>query len=417
MLERIPVFGGVSDRALQHILERAETVSVRKGGLFFRENDRAKSMFVLVEGQVAVIKTTQGQEYELRRLGPGDCFGELELIDLCPRAASVRALTECTAIEIPATLMHQVYKIDATSYAMLQMNMGREVSRRLRKLDADIPDKWTGTVAPGGGRRWAMLAYVLGGAVLGYGLLHPVTMVIYMFEFAPPLGAGGQSVLTAVLERIGHAFRPSMGPMGVFFLLLGAGLGGLAGMFSRMLSKQGLVIAKNEMALGRDLETLLRLGENETTEFKSSLRWDRQLGKVNKAMEQAVVKTIAAFANGAGGTLVIGVDDRGQPAGLDEDLATLKRKDEDGFEQCVMQLVSSSLGTHVCSLAHIVFHACGDERVCRIQVEAAVNPVYLRDNADRRFFIRTGNSTRELNVEEAIRYIGNHWNESRRNRT
>ncbi len=138
MLQRMPVFGGVADKALQHILDRASAVIAQKGECFFHEGDRAQSMFVLVEGRVTVVKTVGGSEYELSRMVPGDCFGELELIDLCPRAASVRALQNSLAIEISATVLHEVYRIDETSFAIMHMNMGREVSRRLRKLDGDL---------------------------------------------------------------------------------------------------------------------------------------------------------------------------------------------------------------------------------------------------------------------------------------
>lgn len=138
ILQRIAIFGGVSERALQHILDRAATVAVDEDDLFFRENDRAESMFVLVEGRVAVVKNIGGNEYELCGMEVGDCFGELELIDLRPRAASVRALERCTALEISAAVLREVYQIDEMSFAVIHMNMGREVSRRLRKMDDDL---------------------------------------------------------------------------------------------------------------------------------------------------------------------------------------------------------------------------------------------------------------------------------------
>ena len=56
-------------------------------------------MFVLEDGGVTVLKTWQGREYVLQRLGKGDCFGEMSLIDLCPRSATVRAEQDCKAIE------------------------------------------------------------------------------------------------------------------------------------------------------------------------------------------------------------------------------------------------------------------------------------------------------------------------------
>jgi CRP/FNR family transcriptional regulator, cyclic AMP receptor protein len=71
-------------------------------------------------------------------LNQGDCFGEMSLIDFSPRSASVRAVEDCTALQISATCISQVYEKDLEQFAMIEMNMGREVSRRLRESDAAL---------------------------------------------------------------------------------------------------------------------------------------------------------------------------------------------------------------------------------------------------------------------------------------
>lgn len=71
----------------------------------------------------------------LRTLNEGDCFGEMALIDNGPRSASVRAVEDCVAIEISATDLYRVYELDLKQFALIQMNMGREVCRRLRQAD------------------------------------------------------------------------------------------------------------------------------------------------------------------------------------------------------------------------------------------------------------------------------------------
>ena len=71
---------------------------------------------------------------------------------------------------------------------------------------------------------------------------------------------------------------------------------------------------------------LLRTGESETLEFKSSLRWDAKRSQLNKKLEEVVLKTIGAFNNSRGGILVIGVDDGGNILGLENDYSTLKKK-------------------------------------------------------------------------------------------
>ena len=73
----------------------------------------------------------------------------------------------------------------------------------------------------------------------------------------------------------------------------------------------------------QNVRALIAAGENETLEFKSSLRWDRREERVNKVLEQMVVKTLAGFLNALGGTLLIGIDDDEAIVGLAADYATL----------------------------------------------------------------------------------------------
>jgi CRP-like cAMP-binding protein len=91
---------------------------------------------VLENGRAQVLKGGPGDEYVVRQVHPGDCFGEMSLIDLSPRSASVRAVEDCCAIEISTACLHAVYQRDVEQFALIEMNMGREVSRRLRESDA-----------------------------------------------------------------------------------------------------------------------------------------------------------------------------------------------------------------------------------------------------------------------------------------
>jgi len=135
LLQRMPIFGGIRADVLQFLLGLCPVVSVPTNEFFFREHDQADSMCVLEEGKVAVLKSWRGQEYVLSILKEGDCFGEMAVMDLGPRSASVRAVEDCTAIHISAATLYQVYEQDSKQFALIQMNMGREVSRRLREAD------------------------------------------------------------------------------------------------------------------------------------------------------------------------------------------------------------------------------------------------------------------------------------------
>ncbi len=131
----MPIFGAISDESLKFLLERAKEVQVAKDDFFFRENDQGASMFVLEEGRVAVLKSWVGQTQSLASLNRGDCFGEMALIEMGARSASVQATEDCTAIEVSIDILHELYQHDLEQFTIIQMNMSREVCRRLRKAD------------------------------------------------------------------------------------------------------------------------------------------------------------------------------------------------------------------------------------------------------------------------------------------
>jgi CRP/FNR family transcriptional regulator, cyclic AMP receptor protein len=132
ILQKMPIFGGVRDDILRLMLEDAAEVFLTKGDYLFEENEPGDAMYVLEEGQVAILKLCDNINYRLNSLNAGDCFGEMCLIDLGRRSASVLALTDCIAVELTNALLFKVYEKDLEQFALIQMNMGRELSRRLR---------------------------------------------------------------------------------------------------------------------------------------------------------------------------------------------------------------------------------------------------------------------------------------------
>jgi CRP/FNR family transcriptional regulator, cyclic AMP receptor protein len=134
-LQQTPVFGGLSARALKSLVAGSRLVEMPAGGLFMREGELGDTVYVLELGRVEVLKDLGGELRLLKELGPGDCFGEMALLDVSPRSATVRALEACRALEIPAATLYQLYEEDLEQFSMLSLNMGREVSRRLRETE------------------------------------------------------------------------------------------------------------------------------------------------------------------------------------------------------------------------------------------------------------------------------------------
>lgn len=246
---------------------------------------------------------------------------------------------------------------------------------------------------------WGVL--VTSGALAGVLLLHPLTMVVYWFEFHPEV-VGVSSVWEFVSQRMRAGFLPPMWPMTVVFALVGSTNALAIGWVVRSLALRQRQVDHLESELSRSVSSLIAAGEGEMVEFKSSARWDLREGKVSRAVETAIVRAIAGFMNHRGGSLLIGVRDDGMPVGLENDLRTLRRPDRDGFQQFIVGLVETWIGADACVLLHVLFHAVDGKEICRVVVEAAANPVFVRDEHGARYYVRTGNSTRALDAREAV---------------
>jgi CRP/FNR family cyclic AMP-dependent transcriptional regulator len=134
-LQDMPIFGGLRPDVLAALIAGARMVDMPKGGFFFHQDDDAASMFVLEAGEVAVLRRWEGQHLTLGHLREGDCFGEMALIDLFPRSATVQAVEACNAIELSTASFQALAQLDIEQFALLQMNIARELSRRLRVAD------------------------------------------------------------------------------------------------------------------------------------------------------------------------------------------------------------------------------------------------------------------------------------------
>ena len=132
MLQNLPIFGGINSATIEMILGLSSLVRKKQGEYFFREGEAGASAFVMQKGSASIIKSFEQSEYLIRHISEGDCFGEMAIIDCLPRSASVKADVDADAIEISAAVLLDVYERDLEQFTLIQMNMGREVSRRLR---------------------------------------------------------------------------------------------------------------------------------------------------------------------------------------------------------------------------------------------------------------------------------------------
>lgn len=249
------------------------------------------------------------------------------------------------------------------------------------------------------------------GALVGVILLAPSYDYIThrLDESTPPISASNY-LAEQVKSLVSINFYRSHSGLLLFYTEIGGVLGVVSLFLYRFFHKDLSLIDRIKAEVDKDLSLLILEGEGATLEFKSSFRWDLAESRINRALEAVVIKTIAGFLNSqSGGNLLIGVADNGDILGLEKDFQTLKKPDQDGFEQAVMTAVSSNLGADICPFVHILFYALEQRQVCRVIITPANRPVFVVQNNAPKFFVRTGGGTRDLNIQEAVSYIFHRW--------
>ncbi len=170
----------------------------------------------------------------------------------------------------------------------------------------------------------------------------------------------------------------------------------------------GSLIAAPEIVHQRSAAELVKLPESATLEFKSTLQWDVVRNCDNKALRHSVLKTVAAFFNSEGGTLIVGVEDDGGIFGLERDIACTGGS-SDRFGQTFANLVTSDIGPEFGYLLSPRFEELEGHLVYVVDVKAAGQPAFLAGPSGKQFFIRLGNTTRQLDPEETVSYIQMKW--------
>ncbi|WP_205319230.1 Eco57I restriction-modification methylase domain-containing protein [Runella rosea] len=157
---------------------------------------------------------------------------------------------------------------------------------------------------------------------------------------------------------------------------------------------------------------LIQAGESPTVEFKSTLRIDLRTLRTEKFIEHSVLKTIAAFLNSEGGTLLIGVEDNKNILGLQPDFDSFSKPDKlDEFQKHFDNLLGKTFGNHVHHYLNVSFPSVEGKTLCMVEIkEKSAEPFYITDeNGKETFYIRRLASTIDLRLSEAAKYIQEHW--------
>jgi len=165
-----------------------------------------------------------------------------------------------------------------------------------------------------------------------------------------------------------------------------------------------------------DLSEIIAAGETHEVEFKTTLRYDMRENRVNKILEGVIMKTIAAFSNGEGGLLIMGVSDDMEVVGLDNDYNTLQDGSKDGFEIHLRNLINKTISTEFASQKiKITFPEIDDKEICLVEIKPSERPIFIETKdkfgiTHENFYLRSGNSSPPLAPSEQARYIRSRFN-------
>lgn len=134
-IKKVSIFASLSDSELQALWKCAVLRTFPKNAVIINEGDLTDSLYVLLEGRVRVFLQDQdGKEVTLNFHGPGECFGEIALLDDQPRSASVQTLEPCRF----AVLTKTDFMCCLAEHPAVALSIIRHLAQRLRVLTSNV---------------------------------------------------------------------------------------------------------------------------------------------------------------------------------------------------------------------------------------------------------------------------------------
>jgi CRP/FNR family transcriptional regulator, cyclic AMP receptor protein len=131
LLLRLNLFRGLDEAELVILLAQAELVDFAKDEYPIREGEQGRHLYVLLSGHARISKRAFGIQKVIQEMGPGECFGEMSLIECRSRSASVKALTACKLLRLGGEDLEVLPEIATKLYR----NIAILLSQRLRQAN------------------------------------------------------------------------------------------------------------------------------------------------------------------------------------------------------------------------------------------------------------------------------------------
>ncbi len=153
------------------------------------------------------------------------------------------------------------------------------------------------------------------------------------------------------------------------------------------------------------IASLIKKGEGPKMEFKSTLRTNLHTGEIDKNIELAILKTIVAYLNSEGGTLLVGVSDDGKIAGLEKD----NFENNDRLKLHLGNLIKQHIGREFFNMIEYELFPVEDRHVLKIDCLPSDKRVFLKNGKEEEFYIRSGPSSSRLSGSALVDYINNRF--------
>lgn len=135
-LASTPVLAGMTPDGHKLVAGEGKLADVFPGDWIVREGDEGHAFYILLAGEVEVIKRAgTAEEVTLCSLKQGDFFGEMCILAPMSRAASIRATRPACVLEVRAATLHHLYQKMPDQYAVVLLNLARDLARRLSRID------------------------------------------------------------------------------------------------------------------------------------------------------------------------------------------------------------------------------------------------------------------------------------------
>ena len=130
-LQKYSLFGGMLEEQIENIIQLMEHEEFEPEEMIITEGKPNDKIYFIIEGQVVAMK----KDAILKHFGEGEAFGEMEVLDIMPSVASIKTLSPVTVMSISNKALRTIYNMDVKTFSLIIMNLARELSRRLRKMD------------------------------------------------------------------------------------------------------------------------------------------------------------------------------------------------------------------------------------------------------------------------------------------